>query len=107
MTSKSMKRIIALHERLDEHMKEIVSGAAVALSLKVVAAGTAFALHVVLARLLGAEGTGIYFLAFTVIAIGAVIGRLGLDNAMLRYIAAHASVQDWSAVKGVSRKGLL
>ena len=79
-------------------MAEIVRGASIAFILKIIGAALAFAFNIVLARLLGAEGTGIYFLAFTVCIIASVFGRMGLDNVILRFIASNAATEDWDAV---------
>ena len=87
-------------------MREVVNGASVAFALKVVAAGFGLAFNVVLARLLGAEDAGLYFLALTCVSIAAVLGRAGLDNTVIRFIAASAAVQDWVSVKGMYTKGV-
>jgi O-antigen/teichoic acid export membrane protein len=65
-----------------------------------------FVFNIVLARLLGAEGTGVYYLALTVTSIATVIGRMGLDNALVRFAAAHAAKNQWNEVAGVYRKGM-
>jgi O-antigen/teichoic acid export membrane protein len=90
----------------DHHMREVARGAAVALILRVAGAGLTFAFNVVLARLLGADGAGIYFLALTLTTIASVFGRLGLDNALLRFTAAAAALSDWTEVRGVYRTGM-
>jgi O-antigen/teichoic acid export membrane protein len=91
----------APHRWWDVHMREILSGASTAFVLKGVSALLTFLLYVVIGRLLGAAGAGLYFLALTVTTIAAVLGRIGLDNTVLRFVAAHAAVGDWPAVKGV------
>ena len=88
-------------------MQEVVNGASVAFVIKVIGAGLSFGFNVVLARMLGADGAGIYFLALTVTTIATVFGRMGLDNALLRFTAANAAVGDWGAVKGIYRKGMM
>ncbi len=88
---------------LDGHMKEILSKGALAFLLKMTGAGLAFGFHITLARLLGASGAGLYFLALTIITLVSVVGRLGTDNSVTRYVAANASEQAWGAVKGVVR----
>lgn len=93
--------------RGDEHMQEVVGGAITAMLLKVVAAGLTFALSVVIARLLGAEGSGLYFLAFTIITVVATLSRVGMDNVVLRFIAAHAASGEWGKVRGIYRRSLL
>lgn len=92
--------------RLDGHMQEVMRGVSLALVLKVVGAGLGFAFNVAIARLLGAEGAGLYFLALSVTAIGSVIGRVGLDNALLRFVATHAAHEAWGKVKGVYALGM-
>jgi O-antigen/teichoic acid export membrane protein len=97
---------LPLLERLDGHTQEVVRGAGVAFILRVTGAGFGFLFNVLLARLLGAEGAGIYYLAFTVTSMATVAGRAGLDNALLRFTAAHSALGEWAAVKGVYRKGI-
>lgn len=88
------------------HMTEVLRGAGLAFVLRGLGAGLAFALNVVIGRMLGAEGAGLYFLALSVVSIGAVITKLGLDNTLLRFIAAGASTGDWNRVMGVFGMGL-
>lgn len=109
-----MKRIIAalckripILSDLDLHMREVLSGASVAFIFKVLGAGLGFGFNVLLARLLGAEGAGIYYLALTITTIATVVGRMGLDNALLRFAAANASQEKWEKVAGVYQKGIL
>ncbi|BCO09749.1 polysaccharide biosynthesis related protein [Desulfolithobacter dissulfuricans] len=87
-------------------MREVVRGAVLAFALKVIGAGLTFGLNVSLARLLGVEDTGLYFLALSVTAIGSVIGRVGLDNVLLRFVATYATHQNWSGVQGVYAQGM-
>ena len=98
--------ISKLYARLDTHMKEVVRGASTAFALKVLAAGLAFGLNVVLGRTLGASGAGLYFLAFGATAIAAEIGRLGLAGTLVRYVARFASSEQWGSVRGVYDKAM-
>ncbi len=102
-----LKYLDQMYQRLDDHTKEIVQGTFKAFFLKVLSVGIAFGLNVAIGRLLGADGAGLYFLAFTVTTIAATVGRIGLDNTLVRFIAANAVVEDWSAVKGVYAKSML
>lgn len=98
--------IAQLYHRLDGHTKEVVSGAASAFVLRISGATLAFALSVLLGRMLGASGVGLYFLALSVVTIATVLGRVGLDNTLLRFTAASASSGDWVAVKGLYQKSI-
>jgi O-antigen/teichoic acid export membrane protein len=93
-------------KNLDHHMQEVVRGASMAFLLKTLATGLGFVLSVVLARLLGPEGVGLYFLALTVNTLAVVVGRMGLDNALVRFTASNVAANDWRAVKGVSQQGI-
>lgn len=106
MINKIMGRIPFLNKRIDAHMRETVSGTSVSFLLKVAGSGLAFIFNLLLARLLGAEGVGIYFLALTVVTIASVISRIGLDFTMLRFIATNASQNDWKKVAGVVKEGI-
>lgn len=83
------------------HIQELLSGALVAFIMKVVAAGAVFGLNVMLARMLGADGSGIFFLAYTILLIVATIGRFGMDNALIRFIATSHSLGSIGQVLGV------
>lgn len=87
-------------------MREVVEKGAMVFLLRIVGTGLLFIFNVVIARLFGAEGTGIYYLALTVTTIAAVIGRFGLDNALIRFIATSADQGEWGQVKSVYRQSM-
>jgi len=99
-------RLLFLFIPDNTHIRDIISGASTAFFLKLLGVGFSFGFNVLIARLLGAEGAGIYYLALTVTTIATVLGRVGLDNTLLRYTAGGAIVGDWASVKGVYQKGL-
>ena len=90
---------------MDGHLRELLRGASTAASLKFLAALAAFGLNLLIARMLGPEGSGIYYLAFTLVTIAAVIARFGLDNTLIRFIAAAESAGRYARVQGVYRLG--
>ena len=102
-----LSKFPSVKDKLDLHMLEMISDAIVALSLKVLGAVLTFLFNLLLARSLGAEGAGLYFLALTVTTIATVFGRVGLDNTLLRFVASYAAVGKWDAVKGVYVKGII
>jgi len=101
-----INRISLLPNRLDHHMREVIQGASTTFVLRMLGLGLGFGFNVLVARMLGADDAGIYFLAFTVINIAATAGRVGLDNAVLRFTAANQAIDNWRAVKGVYQKGM-
>jgi O-antigen/teichoic acid export membrane protein len=58
---------------------------ATAFVVQIAGVGMAFLFSVMLARLIGASGVGIYFLGITIVDICATISRLGLESAGLRF----------------------
>lgn len=48
---------------------------------------SSFAFNLVLARMLGAGGTGMYFLAFSVAELATLVSRVGMDGTVVRLLA--------------------
>jgi O-antigen/teichoic acid export membrane protein len=90
----------------DRQMREVMGGATVAFVLRFAAAGLSFVFNFLLARMLGAEGVGVYYLAFTVTTVATVVGRVGLDGALLRFAATSASREDWAELSGLYRRAM-
>ncbi len=101
-----MLRIPFINKKLDVHTREMIGGTSVAFILKIFSAGLSFGFNVVLARMLGAEGSGVFSLALTITTTASVVSRIGLDNSLLRFIASNASDGNWKAVRGVYLKGI-
>lgn len=102
-----LKIILICLRGIDSHTQELVTGAGVAIVVKVLAAGCTFGLNVVLAKLLGASGSGIFYLALTVVVIVAAMGRIGMENALVKFIAANVVAKNTGKVLGVYRKAIL
>lgn len=102
-----MNILTRILNKFDGHTQELISGTSVAFVLKIIAAGMAFILNIVLARLLGADGSGLFFLAFTIVIIMAGIGTVGMENALVKFIAANISVKKYGKVLGVYKKAIL
>jgi O-antigen/teichoic acid export membrane protein len=92
---------------IDAQMKLVKRRMTTTMALRILRIGVNFILSVLIARMLGAEGAGVYFLCFTVIQISTAIGRAGMDSAITRYVAAHAAQSEWRRVAGVYRSGIL
>lgn len=86
---------------------ELLKSVFIKFSLQLFGTGLAFLLGVVIGRLLGASGAGVYYLVLSVISIAAVIARQGFMNTLLRFVASHSYEGDWGQVRGVLRYTLL
>src|SRR5262245_11776050 len=90
----------------DPHMSEIISGAGISLTWRIIGAGLAFVFSLLLARFLGGQQAGLYFLAISIVMVVSVASRLGLDNALVRFAASNASQENWIGVRGLVVKGI-
>lgn len=84
------------------HIFKVIS----AFSTQAAGIGFSFLFNVMLARLLGSNDTGIYFLALTILSICATIARLGLDNAILRFAAVAQNQGQQTALSALHRKSV-
>ena len=72
-----------------------------ALLVRSASAGLAFATAVVLARLLGAEGYGIYVLTTATLALLAIPAVMGFDQLLVRELSRAGVTGAWSSVRGL------
>lgn len=77
-----------LNRKVSTHTEGLLRGASLALFIKVTSAALAFGLNVLMGRLLGAEGMGVYFVAVATVTVATTVSRLGLDNTVIRFVAA-------------------
>lgn len=88
------------------HWGELVLRSGSVLMVRVAGAGLGFAFNVALARLLGADGLGVYHLSLTFVLIASVVGRLGMDATMLKFGATSHADQDGTRLAEVHRLGM-
>lgn len=81
-------------------------GAASVFSAMVAGAGFSFLFNVLLARMIGASGVGLYFISTTIVDIGATVSRLGLESAVLRFTAIAHNRGDRAGLAALYRKSL-
>jgi O-antigen/teichoic acid export membrane protein len=90
----------------DPHLREVVTGSAIGLSVKVLSAAGIFVMNILVARTLGAAEAGLFFLGFTLVTIAAAVGRLGLDQSLVRFVAASRATDSTGLLHGVYRKSM-
>ncbi|MBT3759522.1 MAG: flippase [Candidatus Marinimicrobia bacterium] len=91
----------------NHHLSEIVQGSAIAFILKGIGAVLSFILNIYVARTLGVNDTGIFFLVITIIFVTASLGRFGLDNVVIRKISSFSSEKKWREVKSVFKGSMV
>src|SRR5262249_5700474 len=87
--------------------KELVKHSLVSILVRIGGAVAAFFMNVVVARYLGAEESGYFFLAITTITLLATAGRIGADQTVLRYVSVYSENKEWNKVHAVMRKIML
>jgi O-antigen/teichoic acid export membrane protein len=92
--------------RLQYFLKGRPLRVATAFVLQMTGVGLAFLFNILLARLIGVSGVGIYFLAVTIVDIGATISRLGLESASLRFASIAYSQNDRGTLAGLYRRSM-
>lgn len=85
---------------------ELIRTAGPVFVVRVLAAGLGFLFTFILARVYGANGSGLFFLAAAVVSVPTVVARLGLDSAMVRFVGASSARGDWESVAGLYRRAL-
>jgi O-antigen/teichoic acid export membrane protein len=86
------------------HGATLARGAIGAFTVKVTGAGLLFALHVLLAILLGVVQYGIYVYAITWVNILAILCLLGFQTSLVRFIAEYNAKQQWGILRGIIRR---
>lgn len=86
---------------IGSHLREIRSGASIGFSLKAVGFGGTLLLSVVATRGLGADASGLFFLALTIVTILSTVARVGLDKPLVRQVAGARAVGDADSVRRI------
>lgn len=68
--------------------------------VKVLGAGIGFGVQIVLARILGVEKYGIYVFAMSWMYILAMVSKLGLDIAVVRFVPTFSVHSEWGHIRG-------
>jgi O-antigen/teichoic acid export membrane protein len=79
--------------------RRLLSGSAWATGGRGIVAFTALATNALLARLLSPQELGVYFLAFSVVGIGALLGSLGMEQAVVRFVAESIGLDQFNRAR--------
>jgi len=90
----------------DAHLKELLKGSSIAFAFRITGMLTGYMFTLLISRNLGAGAVGIFALSLTVLTVFSVVGRLGFDTALLRFVAEYSSQDRWDLVKEVYLKAI-
>lgn len=79
---------------------QLYRGVRAALFVRIFGVGMVFLVQMLLARWFGPEVFGEYIYVFTWITVLALIAKLGLDTATLRFVSAYAGLEQWGKLRG-------
>jgi O-antigen/teichoic acid export membrane protein len=88
------------------HLGDLLGGGALTFALRLLAAVAAFGVNVLIARSLGPELAGLYFVSLSIVSIIALTARVGLPQLTVRLIAGFASEGKWAQVRAVVNRSL-
>ena len=88
----------------DLHLKELLKGSSISFTLKIIGMGFGYIFTLLITRNYGAEVTGIYALSLVVLQIASIIGRLGMDRAILRFVAEYNSQNKKDMINEIYKK---
>tara|TARA_B100000745_G_scaffold297988_2_gene245812 strand:+ start:7889 stop:9226 length:1338 start_codon:yes stop_codon:yes gene_type:complete len=96
-----------IRRRISEpNLREMLVGSIVGFVVKILSALCLFLMNIVVARTLGPSEAGLFFLGLTLITIVASIGRIGLEQVTVRFIAACHAIHDSDGVQAIYRKAV-
>jgi O-antigen/teichoic acid export membrane protein len=82
---------------------QIVRRAGVVFLVQVLGAALSYAVQVLLARLLGVSGYGLYSYVIVWVGFAALLSGLGLPAASMRFLPVYKATGDWSRIHGFMR----
>ncbi len=82
-------------------LKEVIRGASISFSLRILGAIAQFGLTLVIARLFGADGMGAYGLSLTICMISSTLARWGMDQATLKHMSIAISDENWESARDI------
>ena len=89
-----------------EKSKSVFLGSSIALVMRILAAGLELGFNILLVKIIGVEEGGAFVLGMAITQIGTVFGRVGLDNVLLRHVAANVAIGRWDVARDVYNKSI-
>lgn len=92
--------------RKDADLREVVRLAGFGLVLRGSGAAISLGIGILVGRLLGADGAGLYFFAVSVVNVGSSFGRVGFGAVIVRNIAESVARRKWARGRFVYGAGM-
>lgn len=102
-----IKKITQKFNSLDGNIKELLSKSSQAFSLQILGKLSAYLFTVVITRNLGASVWGAFTIAFALLRLVGMVGSLGIDQAIVKFISHLHLAANWGAIKSIYKRLLL
>ena len=99
-----MPKISHMLERLDSHSIELIKGSMYGFASRILTAAGVLAFNVVLARSLGADDAGVFYLGVAIVSVVSIVSLLGIDNGSVRHAAPLAAKSAWDDLAALYKK---
>ena len=94
----------ALFEKLsDKHLEVMVRGSLGFFNLRVLGMAAQYIFILLVSHWYGAKVLGIYSISIAALRIAMLVSRVGLDNALVKFVAQYAAEDKWDQVKRIYR----
>ncbi|MCF8334945.1 MAG: oligosaccharide flippase family protein, partial [Bacteroidales bacterium] len=90
----------------DMHFRELFQGGSIAVVFRVTSALASYIFIYFLAHTYGAVGVGIFSTSWTILMIGSVLGKMGFDTSIVRFMAESSSNHSYLRMRSIYKKSL-
>ncbi|WP_353686686.1 flippase [Thermodesulfovibrio sp. 3462-1] len=101
----AISRLLNLSSR-DSHLSEILKGGGISFLMSIITIAFGYLFTLIVSRAYGAEAMGILSLCVTFIGVATLIGQLGFETSLVRFVAQYNSNGQRSLIKEVYAKVL-
>jgi O-antigen/teichoic acid export membrane protein len=88
-------------EQYGVYVDRIARGFGISSSGKMLGRGIAYATQIMLARMYGPTQLGFYTLGYIIVSLANILAQLGMENAVVRYVAQYEAERDVARTRGV------
>ncbi|MDZ7774493.1 MAG: oligosaccharide flippase family protein [Bacteroidales bacterium] len=90
----------------DMHFRELFRGSTIAFVFRLVSALASYIFFYFLAQLYGPKGVGVSTTSWTILMISSVVGKMGFDTSIVKFIAESAGSRSYLSMRKIYRSGL-
>ena len=102
----TLKDKIQTKVQQDIHFRELIKGSGISFVFQILGIVCGYIFTLLVTRNLSAEAWGMFTIAFTILQIASIVGRLGMDTALLRFVGEYSSTGNLVLVRDVYLKAL-